>query len=202
MTTEYQTRYISAWLKLLFAVVCIMSWACSATFAQKGMGDQVGVVRQGLKLPMTQFSGKIVSIETHPCEKTTGPALAGTHLIVEGTDDKQYNLHLGPAHAVAPLIEPLQPGKRIEVVAFCTSKMPEDQYVVTTLRLEDGRVLALRDSDLRPFWSRRGGPEGGRNQGLAGYGRGRGFGRHSRWQSAPNRHAWRGSHRGLGRCGS
>jgi len=201
MTAEYQTRHISAWLKLLFAVVCIMAWACSATFAQKGMGDQVGVVRQGLKPPMTQLSGRIVSIETHPCEKTTGPALEGTHLIVEGTDDRQYNLHLGPANAVAPLIEPLQPGTKIEVVAFRTSKMPEDQYVVTTLQLADGKLLAFRDSDLRLFWSGRGGPGGGRNQGLAGYGKGRGFGRNSRWKSAPNRHAWRGSRGGFGRCG-
>ncbi len=200
MTAEYQTRHISAWPKLLFAVVCISSWACSATFAQKGMGDQIGVVRQGLKPPMTQLSGKIVSIETHPCEKTTGPALAGTHLIMGGTDDKQYNLHLGPASAVAPIIEPLQPGKQIEVVAFRTSQMPENQYVATTLRLEDGKVLAFRDSDLRPFWSRRGGYGRGSNQGFAGRGQERGFGRQSRWQSTPNRGAWRGSRRALGRC--
>jgi len=195
MTAEYQTRRISAWPKLLFAVVCISSWACSTTIAQKGMGDQVGVARQGLKPFMTQLSGKIVSIETHPCEKTTGPALAGTHLIVEGTDGKQYNLHLGPASAVAPIVEPLQPGKQIQIVAFRTSQMPENQYVATTLRLEDGRVLVFRDSDLRSFWARRTGPGGGSNQGLTGHGKGRGFGRKSRWRSAPNRGAWHGSRR-------
>lgn len=200
MTAEYQTRHIPAWPKLLLAAVCISTWVCSATFAQKGMGDRAGVVRQGLKPPMTQLSGKIVSIETHPCEKTTGPALAGTHLIAEGTDGKQYNLHLGPANAVAPIIRPLQPGKQIEVVAFRTSKMPENQYVVTTLRLKDGKVLAFRDSDLRPFWAKRAGPGGGRNQGLAGYGKERGFGRQSRWQSAPHRGPWRGSRRGSERC--
>lgn len=200
MTAEYQTRHISAWPKLLFAVVCISPWVCSAAYAQKGMGDQVGVVRRGLKPPMTQLSGKIVSIETHPCEKTTGPALAGTHLIVEGTDGKQYNLHLGPASAVAPIVEPLQPDKQIEVVAFRTSQMPANQYVATTLRLEGGKVLVLRDSDLRPFWSRRTGPGGGSNRGLSRYGQGRGFGRQSRCQSTPHRGPWCGSRRGSGRC--
>lgn len=200
MVAGYQIGHLSSRPKLLFAVVCISSWACSATFAQKGMGDQVGVARQGLKPPMTQLSGKIRSVETHPCEKTTGPALAGTHLIVEGTDGKQYNLHLGPANAVASIIEPLQPGKQIEVVAFRTSEMPEDQYVVTTLRLEDGKEIVLRDSDIRPFWSRRGGPGNRSNQGLAGHGKGRGFGRQSRWQ--PARHGGPVScpRRGLGRC--
>ncbi len=200
MTAEYQTRHVSAWPKLLFAAVCISSWACSATLAQKGMGDQIGVVRQGLKPPLTQFSGKIVSIETHPCEKTTGPAPAGTHLIVEGTDGEQYNLHLGPANVVAPIIAPLQPGKQIKVVAFRTSRMPGNQYVATTLRLKDGRVLVLRDSDLRPFWSGQGGRGRGSYQGFAGRGPGRGFGRQSRWQSTPNRGAGRGPRRGLGRC--
>ncbi len=200
MAAGYQIGHLSSRQMLLFAVVCISPWACSAVYAQKGMGDQVGVARQGLKPPMAQLSGRIVSIETHPCEKTTGPALAGTHLIVEGIDDRQYNLHLGPANAVAPIIEPLQPGTKIEVVAFRTSKMPEDQYVVTTLRLEDGKVLAFRDSDLRPFWARRGGPGSGSNQGLTGHGKGRGFGWQSQWQSAPHGGAWRGSRRGSGRC--
>jgi len=199
MTAGYQRGHLSSRQVLLFAMVCISPWVCSAAYAQKGMGDQVGVARQGLKPPMTQLSGQIVSIETHPCEKTTGPALAGTHLIVEGTEGKQYNLHLGPANAVAPIVEPLQPGKQIQVVAFRTSQMPENQYVVTTLRLEDGKVLVLRDSDLRPFWSRWGGPGRGSNQGFAGRGQGRGFGRQSRCQSTPHRGPWCGSRRGSGR---
>jgi len=185
---------------LLFVPVCAVLLASSGAYAQKGMGDQTGVARQHLELPIVQLAGKIVSVETHPCEKTTGPATEGTHLIIEGTDGKQYNLHLGPANVVAPIIEPLQPGKQIEVVAFRTSKMPEDQYVVTTLRLEDGKVLAFRDSDLRPFWAKRAGPGGGRSQGLAGYGKRRGFGRQSRWQSAPRRGPWCGSRLGSGRC--
>ncbi len=200
MAAGYQIGLLSLRQMLLLAVVCISPWVCSAAYAQKGMGDQVGVARQGLNPPMAQLSGRIVSIETHPCEKTTGPAPVGTHLIVEGTEGQRYNLHLGPASAVAPLITPLQPGKQIEAVAFRTSKMPENQYVVTTLRLEDGKVLAFRDSDLRPFWARRTGPEGGRNQGFAGHGKGRGFGRQSRWQSARQGGPRCGLRRGLGRC--
>lgn len=177
MTAECQTRHISAWPKLLFAAVGISQWACSATFAYKGMGDQVGVVQQGVKPPMTQLPGTIVSIKTHPCEKTIGPAVAGTHLIAKGTEGTSYNLHLGPIGAVGPFIELLQPGRQIETVAFRTPQMPENQYVVPPLQLEDGKVLVLRNPDLRRFWSGGASTEGGRNQGLAGYGEGRGFGR-------------------------
>jgi hypothetical protein len=188
MTAGYQMRqqtsHLSPWSRLLLAVVCVWPLFSSTVYAQKGMGDQDGVARQGLRPSLTRLTGKILSVETHPCEKTTGPALAGTHLIVEGTDGKRYNLHLGPANAVASIVTPLQPGVPIEVTAFRTSKMPEDQYVVSTLLLENSKMVQLRDSDLRPFWSRRSDLPGGRNQGFAGRGPGRGFGWQSRRQSA------------------
>jgi hypothetical protein len=160
------------------------------------MGDQIGVVRQGLKPPLTTLSGKVLSLETHPCEKTTGPAPAGTHLIIEGTDGKKYNLHLGPADAVASIAESLRPGRQIEAAVFRTSKMPEDQYVVSALRLDNNRILRLRDADLRPFWSRRSQLGQGWNQGFAGRGNGRAFGVQGQRQSGRCFRQWRGPCRG------
>lgn len=196
--TRHQIGHALPWPGLLLAAVCIWPLISSAAYAQKGMGDQTGVARQGLRPPLVQLSGKVLSVETHPCEKTTGHALMGAHLTVAGADGKQYNLHLGPAGAVAPITESLPPGSRVEVVAFRTSQMPENQYVATTLRLEAGNVLVLRDSNLRPFWSGQGGLGGGRNQEFTGWGRGRDFGRQSRWQSVRHRGPWCGRGRGRG----
>jgi hypothetical protein len=197
MTAGYrigqQRKHLSPWPGLLLTVVCAWPLLSSTAYAQKGMGDQDGVARQGVRPPLTRLTGKILSVETHPCEKTTGPALEGTHLIVESADGKRYNLHLGPANAVASIVKPLQPGVPIEVTAFRTSKMPEGQYVVSTLLLENARVVQLRDSDLRPFWSRRSGLGGGRNQGFAGYGQGRGFGWQSRRHCGPRNGPRQGS---------
>lgn len=124
----------------------------SAALAQKGMGDPVGMARQDLRPAMTQLSGVVLSVETHPCEQTTGRAVVGTHVILRGSDGQEYNVHLGPAQAVASLIAPLEPGRRIGVAAFRTDKMAQNHYVATTL-VQNGRTVELRDASLRPVWS-------------------------------------------------
>jgi hypothetical protein len=164
------------WPRYLLGAVCIPLLVSTMVHAQKGMGDPIGVARQGLKPSLVELSGTIVSVETHPCAKTTGRAVVGTHLIVKGADGQQYNLHLGPAYAVASLTESLQPGQAIEAVVFRTPQMPENQYVVSTLRLGAGKVVQLRDSSLRPSWSRQGRLQSSPNQGFPRYGQGRGWG--------------------------
>lgn len=216
------TKVVRDRWRLLLTVACVVLLVSCGAYAQKGVGDQIGVVRQGLNPPLTKLSGKLVSIETHPCENTTGYALAGTHLIVEADDGTKYNLHVGPADAVASVVEPLTPGIQIDVYAFRTSEMPEDQYVATTLVLAGGKVVELRDANLRPFWSGQGrlglgrnlgaGPgqtwrgwgQGwtGRGRGWTGRGQGWGRRRSCRWQAAPCwsdrpiRSGWRGCRRG------
>ncbi len=193
----------------LLLVACLALLLCGGAYGQKGMGDPTGIVRQGLNPPLTTLSGKLVSIETHPCENTTGYALAGTHLIVEAEDGTKYNIHVGPADAVASIVEPLTAGARIEVQAFRTATMPQDQYVATRLVLAADRVVELRDASLRPFWAGQGGFGRGANQrwtgrGQAWTGRGQAWGRRGsyRWQAAPNwsgpqfRGGWRGRGRG------
>ena len=166
------SRAIRSRRAFLLTVVCVVLLVSCGAYAQKGVGDRIGVVRQGLNPPLTKLSGKIASVETHPCENTTGYALAGTHLIVEADDGTKYNLHVGPADAVAPIVKPLTPGTHIEVRAFRTPRMSEDQYMVTSLRLEGGKVIDLRDANLRPFWF---------GQGQLGPGRNPGAGLNQRW---------------------
>lgn len=179
----------------LFVAVCAVLLASSGAYAQKGMGDQRGVARQHLGLPIVQLAGKIVSVEIHPCEKTTGPATEGTHLIIEGADGKRYNLHLGPANAVAAIVKQLQPGMQIEVTGFRTAKMPKDHYGVSTLLPENGKPVRLRDSSLRPFWSRRSDLGTGEDRGFTRSGQGRGFGQ----RAVRHRGSYCGPRRGWGR---
>lgn len=145
-----QERFPRGWG--VFAMVACVMLAGSVAHAQKGVGDPIGVVRQGLEPALTSLSGVVQSVQTHPCENTTGPAVAGTHIMLRGDDGQEYNLHLGPADAIAALAERLALGARIEVVAFRTARMSENHYVVTTLTHE-GEAVELRDARLRPAWS-------------------------------------------------
>ncbi len=149
---------------VLLAAACLMFAVSSTGHAQKGMGDPIGMVRQGLEPAVISLSGLVQSVETHPCANTTGRAVVGTHIMLQGDDGKEYNLHLGPADAVSALVEGLAPGARIEVVAFQTAKMPENHHVVTTL-IHEGEIVELRGAGLQPVWSQQ-------RRGLAGSRRG------------------------------
>lgn len=145
-----QERFPGGWR--VFAMVACVILAGSAAHAQKGVGDPIGVARQGLEPALTSVSGVVQSVQTHPCENTTGRAVAGTHIMLGGDDGQEYNLHLGPADAVSALAKRLKPGTRIDVVVFRTARMSENHYVVTTLTHE-GESVELRGAGLRPVWS-------------------------------------------------
>ncbi len=148
--------------------------------AQRGMGDQEGVARRGIQPELVALTGEIEKVIVKPCEKTTGRATKGAHILLKTvSDDKQktLNVHLGPADAeiVEKLVEELSEGKKVSVSAFRTEKMPEDHYVAQSLTLGE-ETFKLRDEEtLRPVWAgdgRRGrGQPGGRGKGR---GRGRG----------------------------
>jgi len=162
-----RTKAVGKRWGLFFAIACVLLTAASGVYAQKGMGDPAGVVRQGLRPTPRMLSGKLISTETHPCEKTTGPSPAGTHLIVTGDDGREYNLHLGPADAVAAIVDTLDPGAPIAARVFRTSNMAEHHYVVITLMPGGDRVITLRDANLRPFWSIQSRLEDDRGRGAA-----------------------------------
>ncbi len=176
--------------RLTFAAAC-MPLVFSAAYAQKGMGDMEGVVRQGLRAPLVKLAARVIRVETHPCEQTTGPSPAGTHLIVAGGEGTEYNVHLGPADSVATIAKELKPGGQVEILAFRTVKLPKNHYVAVRLVLQDkGTVFHVRDSNLRPFWSERSnlgtvrgrgfGQGRGRNAQLGGAGQGQGAGQRGR----------------------
>lgn len=178
------------------AAVLVLLWGVAVPHAcaQKGMGDPTGVARQAVKPKVVSLSGKVVAVETGPCEKGTGWGYVGTHFLLKAPKGKKLNIHLGPAETVDYVAEQLPVGTKVTVDAFRTTKMPKNHYVAQSLAL-DGTTIQLRDENLRPLWARsnnalrgRGGPQWvpGRGQGRgwrrdSGYGRG--WGRGWGWQS-------------------
>jgi len=153
------------------AAVAVVIGLSSAASAQRGAGDAQGVARQATKPKVVSLSGKVLEVETAPCEATTGRSLLGTHFVMKTSDKKKVNIHLGPAGAVDFVTKKLSEGQKVQVAAFRTEKMNEAHYVAQTLAL-DSQTVELRDENLRPAWAGRGGPGWGR-----GLGRGAGWGR-------------------------
>ncbi|MBJ7533276.1 hypothetical protein JDN40_04035 [Rhodomicrobium vannielii ATCC 17100] len=120
--------------------------------AQKGTGESSGVARQGLKLPIKAMSGNIEAIKIGRCEKTTGRADEGAHLIVQMPDAK-INLHLGPTFALRDELKQLSVGQNISFEAFRTDRVPKDAYIAKSIKAGD-KVFALRNDSLRPIWAR------------------------------------------------
>jgi hypothetical protein len=153
---ETKSVYLSA---ALFALAAFASPA----IAQKGTGEQTGVARQGLKLPIEAMSGTIKDIKIGPCEKTTGRSKEGAHLVVQAADGATINLHLGPTFALREELKQLAAGQEISFEAFRTERMPKDAYIAKSIKAGD-KVFALRNDSLRPRWA--GGRGGGRGQGM------------------------------------
>lgn len=161
------------------AAVVVVLGLSSAAFAQRGVGDAQGVAQQATKPEVVSLSGKVLKVETAPCEMTTGRSLLGTHFVLKTRDKKKINIHLGPAGAVEFVTKKLSQGQKVQVAAFRTDKMKEGHYVARTIAF-GSQTVELRDETLRPVWAGRGGPGWGRGRGRgAGYGRGRraGWGR-------------------------
>jgi hypothetical protein len=137
---------------LLFAVtVALLSFA-SVTLAQRGMGDAIGVVRQGLSPEIVVLQGEVVRIITGPCEKSTGPSELGTHFILKIEQGQERNIHLGPAHLVHNVTDLLSGGGTVSVSAFRTDKMPEGHYNAVTV-MQGDQMIRLRGQNLRPVWA-------------------------------------------------
>jgi hypothetical protein len=178
-------------MRFLVAVLSsALAWSLIGTpaVAQKGMGDREGVARQAEKPKVVALSGKVLSVESGPCENTTGRATVGTHLMLKSAQGKELNVHLGPEAAVEPVARRLSKGMKIDVKAFRTDKMPKAHFVAQSIRIGE-ETLELRDDALRPVWAggawnrgrnaaaapQRPGPGKGRGQ-QRGWGRGGGKG--------------------------
>jgi len=144
----------------LSAAILAFAAVASPAIAQKGTGELTGVARQGLKLPTEAMSGTIKDIKIGPCEKTTGRAKEGAHLIVQAPDGRTINLHLGPTFALLrDELKQLAAGQDISFEAFRTDRMPKDAYIAKSFKAGD-KVFVLRNDNLRPRWA------GGRGRGM------------------------------------
>lgn len=123
-----------------------------ATWGQRGMGDNEGVVRQALQTQRIVIDGTVKEIVTETCENTTGPFATGMHLLLTTSEQKQYNVHLGPAVLVKDQVEPLEAGQSVTVQAFRTESMPVEHFVAIALTF-DGMKVRLRNENLWPVWA-------------------------------------------------
>ena len=139
------------WKSLCFVAAATLPWAASA-FAQRGVGESVGLAQQGTKPAAVELAGTLSAIEIRPCKHTTGHAMVGAHLILKAPDQKELNVHLGPAYATKSFVNKLEVGERLSVQAFRTEKMPAEHYVAKKVVAEDA-TLVLRDDTLRPTWA-------------------------------------------------
>jgi len=122
---------------IIFVVsLSLLAWT-SSIFAQRGMGDHVGVAQEAPR-PIVTLEGEICSIETHPCERTTGESSLGTHLILKSTN-AELNIHLGPADAVQHVADLMTSGDLVRVRAFQTENMPKNNYAAQSITFEGKR---------------------------------------------------------------
>ena len=138
----------------LLAAGCLLwsSGTVSPAFGQRGVGDRVGVARQATKPEVVTLSGTVKSVESGPCEQTTGRALVGTHLMLLDDEGTTLNIHLGPRSVLEDVVARLKVDEELMLQAFRTEKMSEGHYVAQSLEL-GGETVVLRDDDLRPVWA-------------------------------------------------
>ena len=160
--------------------------------AQRGTGDEQGIVRSGVAVEPAAVAGIVTDVMQTQCAETTGRSPVGVHLIVDAPDGEPINLHLGPLTAMDDVLAAVQEGDVIQAEAFRTDALAADNYVARTLTV-DGRTFALRDDDLRPVWA------GGTGQ-RAGMGRGDGRGRTGGGQGGRGQGGAQGLGLGFGPC--
>jgi hypothetical protein len=199
-----------------------LALAVSPAAAQRGVGGDEGIARMRVRPEVVTLAGEIVAINVGPCERTTGRARVGVHLLVEraaeGEKDaseaaatptvaalEPWNIHVGPQAAVYEMLAKFPLGTQVTVAAFRTDKMPANHYVAQKVASDEATVT-LRDETLRPAWAGSGGPgaderpmrpTGPRYGRGPGDGRGRGYGQ----GRGRGRGFERGSGPGYGRMG-
>lgn len=165
-------------MKACTVCAVLLAWALPVeAFAQRGMGDAVGIAQQAVKPALVSISGTVRAVVTQPCEQTTGRSYLGTHLVLTTEEDAEVNVHLGPAVRVGAIVDKLEVGMSVKLAVFRTDKMPENHFVAQVIEVND-ETLRLRDDNLRPLWAGNG---GGKNGPGAGGGWGRGQGRGAGW---------------------
>ncbi len=137
-----------------FIAVLISVWAVVAagsSVAQKGTGAATGAARSGVA-ETVEIVGTLIDSKVDACPQTTGRALVGAHLILDGEGGRRVNLHLGPLTAVESLLAQVHEGTEVATQAFRTDAMAPNAYAAITVTV-DGSTTTLRGADLRPTWA-------------------------------------------------
>ena len=158
--------------RILFVAVALASLTAPA-WAQRGTGEDAGIVRQGLSPDILTVTGTVADLKIEPCAMTTGRSIVGAHILLATPDGTELNIHLGPATDLADLVADVQKGDSVTASVFRTDRLPADAYIARDLTIDDASYI-LRDASLRPVWA--GGRAGTNGQGR-GMGPGRGMGR-------------------------
>jgi len=176
-------------LTMLIATTAILSCGlvASPAWAQKGMGERIGVARQADKPKVVSRSGSVLRVEVGPCKKTTGRYDQGAHFLLETKKGNTLNIHLGPATEVRHIADKLAVGAEVTVDVFRTAKMPDKHFVAKAITVDES-TIQLRDEQLRPFWAAGNGNSTGRR-----------FGQSPSWRRGPGKGYQRGHGQGRGR---
>ena len=157
---------------VLSATAIALAAMGAPVLAQRGTGDEQGIVRSGVAVEPARVAGTVMDVMQTTCEGTTGRSPIGVHLIVETADGEDINLHLGPLAAMDDVLAAVQEGDAVQADAFRTNALAASNYVARTLTV-DGQTFTLRGENLQPVWAGSGGMRQG--PGLGG-GQGRGAG--------------------------
>jgi hypothetical protein len=177
-------------VELIMLTVGAIAWSLLAQlgFAQRGIGDPVGIASQRVKPTVTTYSGTVLTVLNEPCKLTTGRAYVGTHFLMKASEAEELNIHLGPQALVDDVSDRLTMGDSVTVAVFRTERMPKGHFVAKSVNVGD-QTIHLRDDSLRPRWA---GKRSSRDQSFGsrmcrGWGPGNGdrFGRGYGW-----RHGW------------
>lgn len=146
-------RTLVAVLFLFAATLSVFSLAVAELPSfQRGTGEKAGIARQGGKgAEIRELRGEIVELVKGKCEKTTGCADIGYHIVVKTDSNPKLNLHLGPYEAVTKLLPSLKVGEQVAFQGFRTKRLDEGSLVAKSLTINKQQVL-LRDDSLKPVW--------------------------------------------------
>lgn len=145
-------------------ILAIVLTACFAAlaFAQSGAGQYYNSTRE------TTARGTVEKVTN----VTSAQGWYGVHLTLK-SQDRSYDVRLGPSDFIAESGFTFAPGDRIEVWG-AQAAAQSDNILVARAVEKNGQTLTLRDSDGFPMWDGMG-MRGGRGYG-GGYGRRMGWG--------------------------
>jgi hypothetical protein len=141
-------------------VVFVAMILADTVAAQRGTGQREGVAMQNVQPKVQTIIATLKEIKTDPCEQTTGRSPIGTHVILQG-EEALLNIHLGPASEVGDVVGMVRVGDTLEVRAFRTPRLPDNQFIAVSVKSGD-KEIELRDDSLRPRWAGGSGPRAAR----------------------------------------